>query len=40
MNIGQIAQQAQASVYSSGGGPDVNTPTWNPSTGTEVYPNR
>lgn len=38
-NLGQLAQQANASGY-GGGGPDENTPTWDPSTGKEVYPNR
>lgn len=39
--IGTAAQQAFAlsqSGYGSGG--DVNTPTWNPATGTEQYPTR
>jgi len=35
--IGQAAMNG-ASGYSSGGGADQNTPTWNPATGQEVYP--
>ncbi len=29
-----------ASDFNFGGGPDVNTPTWNPANGQEVYPTR
>lgn len=35
--VNSIANNMQTSSY---GGPDENTPTWNPATGQEVYPNR